>query len=304
MTSAITGASPSGSGLLANGSAFGNPTAPQGLQAAFVQEYGSLSQTLSGFIPGTKYTLSYSAAQRSGSSQNGGESWNVLINNTVIQANSPGTTSYATYSASFTASATAQTLTFQGTDLNGGDNTVFLDNVSFSPTIQPASASVALTSPANGTGFAAPATLQLAATVTTNGNLVNNVQFYANATSLIGQTTTVPYVCNWTNLSAGSYSVLARVNFNGGQYAQSAAATVIVTNPPPVVQTIGLTPGGFYLSGPGQAGQSYVLWTTPSLNPPVSWTPVLTNQPGTGGWFDFTNLPTTNAQQFFRLSAP
>ena len=122
-----------GSGIAANGSAFSNPNAPEGTQAAFLQSYGSISQTLTGFLPGTNYTITYSAAQRSGAAQNGGESWNVTVDNTVISSNNPGATSYTTYTASFTASAAAHTVSFVGTDLVGGDNTVFIDNVSINP---------------------------------------------------------------------------------------------------------------------------------------------------------------------------
>ena len=126
-----------GSGIAANGSAFNNPNAPQGTQAALVQSYGSISQTLSGFAPGTNYTITYSAAQRSGAAQHGGESWNVAIDNTVIKTNAPGSTSYTTYTANFTATTTAHTLSFVGTDLAGDDNTVFIDNVSFNPPLAP-----------------------------------------------------------------------------------------------------------------------------------------------------------------------
>src|SRR5450759_1229535 len=49
----FSGASPSGSGIVRNGGAFGNFNAPQGVQAAFVQEYGTISQAISGFTAGT-----------------------------------------------------------------------------------------------------------------------------------------------------------------------------------------------------------------------------------------------------------
>jgi hypothetical protein len=93
----FNGSPGNGSGLIANGSGFSNPNAPEGTQAAFVQSYGTISQTLSGFTPGTLYAITYSAAQRSGGSQHGGESWNVAIDNTTIRSNSPGSTSYTTY---------------------------------------------------------------------------------------------------------------------------------------------------------------------------------------------------------------
>lgn len=130
----FTGASPSGSGIAANNSAFSNPNAPQGVQAAFVQEDGSISQSLSGFVPGSLYSVTFSAAQRPGSNQHGGESWNVKLDNTVIGSFNPGSgaTIYMDYVASFTPTATTHTLSFVGTDLAGGDNTVFLDNVRIS----------------------------------------------------------------------------------------------------------------------------------------------------------------------------
>jgi len=300
----FNGSSGDGSGLIANGSAFLNPNAPEGLQAAFVQSHGSISQMLSGFTPGTNYTITYSAAQRSGDNQHGGESWNVMIDNTVIKTNGPGGTSYADYTASFIATATAHTLKFVGTDLATGDNTVFLDNIRISPSIQPASASVALTSPANGSNFAAPATPNLVATVSANGNLVDNVQFYANNTNLVGQVASAPYTYIWTNVSTGRYAVRSRVNFNGTRYADSATINFTVSNLPPIIQAIAKTSGNFTVTGTGQIGQAYVLLSASSITSPLAWIPVLTNQSDGVGRFAFTNVPGTNTQQFYRLFTP
>jgi len=302
----FNGASPSGSGLIANGSGFSNPNAPEGVQAAFVQAHGIVSQVISGFIPGTNYTITFSAAQRPPGNQNGGESWNVTIDGAVIQSFNPGAaaTSYVDYSATFSATAVAHTLGFVGTDLATGDNTVFIDNVRFSPAIQPLSASVALTAPAEGASFFASASIALTATVTTNGDQINSVQFFANVTNLLGQVLTAPYIFPWTNVSAGSYGVGARVNFNGNRYADSAPVNVIVSPAPPTIQSITTTEGSFSLAGIGQAGQPYVLMTASNLIPPVSWSPALTNLADTNGNFTFPNLPSTNSQQFFRISTP
>jgi hypothetical protein len=127
----FNGASPNGSGIIANGSAFGNPNAPEGVQAAFVQEFGSISQSLSGFVPGTNYTITFSAAERGGNNQ----SWNIKTDNTVIGSYNPGSSaaSYSDYTATFTAAAITHTVSFVGTDLAGGDNTIFIDNVRISP---------------------------------------------------------------------------------------------------------------------------------------------------------------------------
>ena len=125
-----------GSGIAANGSAFtsANPNAPNGAQVAFLQGSATISQALSGFLPGTSYTVSFSAAQR-GSYNNGGQTWNVTMGGTSLGSFSPAAsaTSYATYSASFTASAATETLSFVGTDTRGGDNTVLLDNIRLLP---------------------------------------------------------------------------------------------------------------------------------------------------------------------------
>lgn len=127
------GASPDGSGLVANGSGFSNPDAPQGAQAAFVQESGSIAQAISGLIPGTSYTLSFVAAERPGDAQ----SWNVTMNGTTIGSYNPGSgaTAYTGYSTSFTATTATEILRFVGTDLAGGDNTIFIDNVRVTPVL-------------------------------------------------------------------------------------------------------------------------------------------------------------------------
>lgn len=132
----FTGASPNGSGIVSDDSEFGNPNAPGSyLQGGFVQEDGSISQSISGFTPGTTYTITFSAAERSGNSQ----SWNIKVNNSVIGSYNPGSsaTAYTDYTATFTATASTSTLQFVGTDLAGGDNTVFIDNMRISPPLLP-----------------------------------------------------------------------------------------------------------------------------------------------------------------------
>ena len=301
----FSGSSGNGSGLLSNGSGFGNPNAPQGVQAAFVQSFGSISQILHGFTPGVTYTITYSAAQRSGANQHGGESWNVLIDNTVITNNNPGGTSYATYTATFPASAFTHTLSFVGTDMAGGDNTVFIDNVRINPPISQVPPSVALTSPADNAVFSAANPINLAATVTTNGNNVVGLQFYSDTTNLITQVT-APYTYAWSNANAGASTVFARLIFNGTNTVDSSPVNITVTNPPPLTQAIGLGADGQTLSvsGLGLASRPYYLNAATNLTPPVVWAQIQTNISDMSGNISFTNIAPTNAQQFFIISAP
>lgn len=225
----FSGSAGSGSGLIANGSGFGNPNAPEGVQAAFVQSYGVISQTLPGFSPGTFYTITYSAAQRSGASQHGGESWNVAIDGNPIKSNSPGSTSYITYTATFTATANAHNLSFVGTDLAGGDNTVFLDNVRITPALNPVTPAVAVTSPTNNAVYVALATLNLSTAVTTNGNRINGVQYFSDG-AYVGQAINAPYNYALVNVSGGTHTVVARLVFNDGSSLDSAPVSFYVVN--------------------------------------------------------------------------
>jgi hypothetical protein len=126
-----------GSGITPNGTLFNssNPSAPEGVQVAFLQSTSTISQAISGFVPGAKYAVTFSAAQRASQYQQSRQTWDLKVDNTVVASYAPPATatSYVDYTTNFTAAAVTHTLTFAGTDLAGGDNTVFLDNVRIAP---------------------------------------------------------------------------------------------------------------------------------------------------------------------------
>src|ERR1035437_7309452 len=160
----FSGSTGNGSGLIGNGSAFLNPNAPQGVQAAFVQEHGTISQAISGFTPGTPYMISFFAAERPGNDQ----SWNLTVNDAVIASFDPGSANnYVKYTATFMATAATQTVAFVGTDLAGGDNTIFIDNVQ----ITNVSVTVVVSSAPTGTAITYGQTL---ASSTLSGGMVTN----------------------------------------------------------------------------------------------------------------------------------
>jgi hypothetical protein len=88
-----------------------------------------------------------------------------------------------------------------------------------------------LTGPANGSSFAAPANLALAATVADTGGNVTNVAFYVG-TSLVGNATSAPFAFTTPNLFAGGYAVTAVATDNNGATATSSVVNVTVTNTP------------------------------------------------------------------------
>jgi hypothetical protein len=118
------------SGVTSNDSAFtnGNPNAPYGNQAAFLQETGSFSQTFAVSAAGS-YDLYFSAAQR-GNRNNGGEDFEVLVDGTVVGIYKPTSTSYTLFSLTLAnLTAGSHTIAFVGLDTAGGDNTAFIDEV-------------------------------------------------------------------------------------------------------------------------------------------------------------------------------
>ncbi len=143
-------------GVAGNGSGFtaGNPNAPQGTQVAFLQETGTMTQTVDFTVAGT-YQLSFSAAQRAnyGSSK---EKVQVLIDGTVVDAFTPASTRYNSYTtAAFTVTAGSHTITFAGVDPSGSDYTALLDQLSISNAPPTGFSDSGFETPTQGTGTSA-----------------------------------------------------------------------------------------------------------------------------------------------------
>ena len=104
----------------------------------------------------------------------------------------------------------------------------YLDDMLLATNANP-SPVVSLASPSDGSTFVAPASLSLAATVVSNAHSIVKVQFYSNATNLLGEDAAPPYVYAWTNVAAGNYSLIARGVFDTNATVDSASANVTVT---------------------------------------------------------------------------
>jgi len=90
-----------------------------------------------------------------------------------------------------------------------------------------AAPTVAITSPANNTGFPVPATVNLAASASDSDGTITKVEFYRDAT-LIATVTSAPYQTSDPNLQAGSYVYTARAYDSSSVATTSAPVNVTV----------------------------------------------------------------------------
>jgi hypothetical protein len=123
------------SGITGNGNALtsNNPNAPVGAQVAFLGPTGDISQSLSGWVAGT-YQLRFFAAQSAANATP--QTFQVLIDGNVLGTFQPGSTAYSQYTTlSFTVTGAPHTIEFRALNADGGNGTVFLDNVEVLPVL-------------------------------------------------------------------------------------------------------------------------------------------------------------------------
>src|ERR1022692_1640663 len=105
--------------------------------------------------------------------------------------------------------------------------------------------SVSFYYPTNGEAYTAPATIAVHALVL-DSVVVKAVQYFANGTSIGTRTNTSnvvvtnssagnPFELNWSNVTAGIYTLRALATDAGGVMATSAPGTITVQMPPPPV---------------------------------------------------------------------
>ncbi|MEI7728727.1 MAG: M6 family metalloprotease domain-containing protein [Verrucomicrobiota bacterium] len=170
---------------------------------------------------------------------------------------------------------------------------------------------VTLTAPADGSSFPVSSNIVLTASVTTNGHAISKVQFFSGA-SLLGESAAAPYQYTWSGATAGAYTLLAQVVYDGGNVLGSSPAYITVTNalvsvstnPTNILATISGT--NLILSWPGSHTGWRLLMQTNNLASGVSrntndWGPVsgstATNQM-------FIPMDPSKLVEFYRLAYP
>jgi uncharacterized protein YfcZ (UPF0381/DUF406 family) len=89
---------------------------------------------------------------------------------------------------------------------------------------------VSLTSPNNGVAFTAPASITINASASDADGTISKVDFY-NGTVLLKSNATAPYSFVWSNVAAGSYTIIAKATDNSGGVS-SASANIVVNAAP------------------------------------------------------------------------
>ncbi|WP_344888785.1 glycoside hydrolase family 48 protein [Nonomuraea antimicrobica] len=126
---------------------------------------------------------------------------------------------------------------------------------------------VALTSPAAGQTFTAPATVPIAANAADSDGTVAKVDFYQGST-LLGTDTSAPYAYNWANVAAGSYSITARATDNAGLATTSSPVGITVS--PSTGPALVVSPTTLSVPEAGTASFGVRLSQAPSSNVTVS----------------------------------
>ncbi len=124
---------------------------------------------------------------------------------------------------------------------NGTLDEIALYNRTLTPTqigqilsaAQQSNPTISLDSPANGSVYAAPATITLNASVQPGGHTINYVQFFSGQ-SLLGISSNAPYTLTLTNLAAGNYTLFAQAVYDAAAMVSSAPA-IITLNPAPLL---------------------------------------------------------------------
>jgi hypothetical protein len=148
--------------------------------------------------------------------------------------------------------------------------------------------SITLDTPTNDASFAAPANIELAATVTSNGYDISAVNFY-NGGTLLGSATTSPYTYAWNDVGASTNALSAKAvyslfgnNLSAASQVNTVTVTVNVVNPvAPVISGI----SGNSLSYSGGVGAQFILLKTADLSAPMTdWTRDQTNTASSGSF--------------------
>jgi hypothetical protein len=159
-----------------------------------------------------------------------------------------------------------------------------------------------LTKPANGSVFAAPATIDLAAEASDYGGSITTVLFIRGGTTGIGPDTTSPYTQTATALPAGNYVLTARATDNNGLFGTSAPVNISVVTPVNVqLLAPSNAPVGFQFNYTANPGLRYVVEGSAVDGSPVPFVPLVTNVAGSNVVTFIDSTAVTRSNRAYRV---
>jgi plastocyanin len=191
----------------------------------------------------------------------------------------------ATFTNTFT---TAGTFPYECT-VHGFTGTIVVAASSAPPT-------VAITAPASGAVYAAPANVTIQATASDGGNAITNVAFKIGGI-VLSNVRTAPYSASIDQLEAGSYTLSAVASANNGLKATNSVSISIVAPVAVSLANATMASGVFQFSYPATIGLSYVVQRSSDL---ISWITLVTNTAATTPLI-FVDSQATNNSAFYRI---
>ncbi len=132
---------------------------------------------------------------------------------------------------------------------------------------------VSIVDPVNGSVFAAPADVDIAADATVTNGSVTNVQFFNNGISL-GKVLTPPFSVSASGLAAGSYALTAVATASGISVTSLVVNVSVVNSTPVNITGVGVSGGQFTFNYTADVGLDYVIESSSNL---VDWVSLATN---------------------------
>jgi YVTN family beta-propeller protein len=223
------------SGITGNGSAFTilNPVAPQGTQVLFLQNHGSVTQSVT--LGGGSYLLTFYAAQRS--SNTTAQTLVVFLDGNPIGVFTPSGTSYSSFQTSvFTAAAGPHAFALAGLGINPNgsnatDTTVFVDDVAITQVVPPVITAI----PAQSSPRGYSASLQVKATDPAGKTLTYaasglpaGLAINASSGLISGTVGTAAAAANKATVAVSDGTLSTTATFS---WATTAPAAIAITNP-------------------------------------------------------------------------
>lgn len=157
---------------------------------------------------------------------------------------------------------------------------------------------VQITSPTNGTVYAAPANVTMQATASDTGGTISSVQFRVGSTVLTNETTS-PFAATTNNLPAGSYALSAVATDSGGVKATNTV-NINVIAPSPLTLGSAVRSGTiFQFMYSANAGLNYIVQRSTNLQS-ANWLTLATNT-ASGSSVNFTDQNATANPGFYRV---